>query len=55
MKYAVNSNKTNSYYSFFATSGKHLEETMVYMDNIVKFIELHSDVSFEELAGDFVK
>ena len=28
---------------------------MLYMNNIVKFIENHSDIIFDELAGDFVK
>ena len=28
---------------------------MLYMNNIVKFIENHSDVIFVELAGDFVE
>ena len=28
---------------------------MAYMNNIVKFIEGHSDIIFDELAGDFVK
>ena len=55
LKYVINSKETNSYYSFYSTSGKHLEETMFYMNNIVKFIENHSDIIFDELAGDFVK
>ena len=55
VKYAVNSKNKKSYYSFFASSGKHLDETMVYMNNIVKFIESHSDLLFEEIAGDFLK
>jgi hypothetical protein len=45
----------NSYYPFFASSGKQLDETMVYMKNIVKYIELHSDLIFDELVGDFLK
>ena len=28
---------------------------MFYMNNIVKFIENHSDIIFDELAGDFIK
>ena len=55
LKYVVNSKKTNSYFAFYSTSGKHLEETMFYMNNIVKFIENHSDIILDELAGDFVK
>ena len=55
LKYVINSKETNSYYAFYSTSGKHLEETMFYMNNIVKFIENHSDIIFDELAGDFVK
>ncbi len=55
LKYVINSKETNSYFAFYSTSGKHLEETMFYMNNIVKFIENHSDVIFDELAGDFVK
>ena len=55
LKYVINSKETNSYFAFYSTSGKHLEETMFYMNNIVKFIENHSDIIFDELAGDFVK
>lgn len=54
-KFVINSKIKNSYFTFYATSGKHLEETMVYMNNIVKFIESHSDVVFDELVADFVK
>ena len=28
---------------------------MYYMNNIVKFIEAHSDIIFDELVGDFLK
>ena len=55
LKYVINSKEINSYFAFYSTSGKHLEETMFYMNNIVKFIENHSDIIFDELAGDFVK
>ena len=55
LKFVVNSREPNSYFAFYSTSGKHLEETMKYMNNIVKYIEAHSDIVFEELAGDFVK
>ena len=55
LKYVVNSREPSSYFAFYSTSGKHLEETMYYMNNIVKFIEGHSDIEFSELAGDFVK
>ena len=55
LKYVINSRETNSYSAFYSTSGKHLEETMFYMNNIVKFIENHSDIILDELAGDFVK
>ena len=55
LKYVVNSRETSSYSAFYSTSGKHLEETMFYMNNIVKFIENHSDIILDELAGDFVK
>ena len=55
LKYVINSKEINSYFAFYSTSGKHLEETMYYMNNIVKFIENHSDIIFDELAGDFVK
>ena len=54
-KYVVNSKEQNSYFAFYSTSGKHLEETIYYMNNIVKYIEGHSDIEFDELAGDFVK
>ena len=54
-KYVINSKDVDSYFAFYSTSGKHLEETMFYMNNIVKFIENHSDIIFDELAGDFVK
>ena len=55
LKYVVNSREPSSYFAFYSTSGKHLEETMYYMNNIVKFIEGHSDIEFSELAGDFLK
>ena len=55
LKYVINSKDIDSYFAFYSTSGKHLEETMLYMNNIVKFIENHSDIIFDELAGDFVK
>ena len=55
LKYVINSREASSYSAFYSTSGKHLEETMFYMNNIVKFIENHSDIIFEELAGDFLK
>ena len=55
LKYVINSKDIDSYFAFYSTSGKHLEETMLYINNIVKFIENHSDIIFDELAGDFVK
>ena len=55
LKYVINSKEQSSYSAFYSSSGKHLEETMAYMNNIVKFIESHSDIIFDELAGDFVK
>ena len=55
LKYIINSKEENSYCAFYSSSGKHLEETNMYMNNIVKFIESHSDIIFEELAGDFMK
>ena len=55
LKFIVNSKESDSYSIFCSSSGKHLEETMVYMNNIVKFIESHSDIIFDELAGDFIK
>ena len=55
LKYVIHSKDVDSYCAFYSTSGKHLEETMLYMNNIVKFIENHSDIIFDELAGDFVK
>lgn len=55
LKYVVNSREPNSYFAFYSTSGKHLEETMIYMKNIVKFVEAHSDIILDELVGDFLK
>jgi LMBR1 domain-containing protein 1 len=55
LKFVINSKEQGSYSAFYSSSGKHLEETMAYMNNIVKFIEGHSDIIFDELAGDFVK
>ena len=55
LKFVVNSKEKDSYSIFCSSSGKHLEETMIYMNNIVKFIESHSDIIFDELAGDFTK
>ena len=55
LKYVINSREQGSYSAFYSSSGKHLEETMAYMNNIVRFIESHSDIIFDELAGDFVK
>ncbi len=54
-KFVVNSKNKNSYDVFYSTTGKTFEETMNYMNNIVKFIESHSDIIFDELVGDFVK
>ncbi len=55
LRFIVDSNKPDTYHSFCAASGRHLEETMIYMNNIVRFIEGHSDIIFEELAADFLK
>ena len=55
LKFVINSKEQGSYSAFYSSSGKHLEETMSYMNNIVKFIESHSDIIFDELVGDFVK
>ena len=55
LKFVINSREQSSYSAFYSSSGKHLEETMAYMNNIVKFIENHSDIIFDELVGDFVK
>jgi len=55
LKFVINSKEQGSYSAFYSSSGKHLEETMAYMKNIVKFIESHSDIIFDELVGDFVK
>jgi LMBR1 domain-containing protein 1 len=55
LKYSVNSEFKDTYFPFYATSGKHLEETIVFMNSIVKFIEGHSDIQFDELIGDFIK
>ena len=55
LKFVINSREQGSYSAFYSSSGKHLEETMAYMNNIVKFIESHSDIIFDELVGDFVK
>jgi len=55
LKFIVNSKEPDSYSIFCSSSGKHYEETMTYMNNIVKYIESHSDIIFDELAGDFIK
>lgn len=55
LKFVVNPKNKNSYFPLYSTSGKHLEETKKYMDNIVKFIEGHTDIIFDELVGDFLK
>ena len=55
LKFVINSKEQGSYSAFYSSSGKHLEETMSYMNNIVRFIESHSDIIFGELVGDFVK
>ena len=54
LKFVINSKEQGSYSGFYSSSGKHLEETMVYMNNIVKFIEGHSDIIFDEILGYFV-
>lgn len=54
-KFVINSKSVNSYHVFHSSCGRHFEETNYYMNNIVKFIEFHSDIVFEELVGDFVK
>ena len=38
LKFVINSKEQGSYSAFYSSSGKHLEETMSYMNNIVKFI-----------------
>lgn len=55
LKFITNSKLKDSYYLFYSTSGKHLEETNFYMNNIVKFIENNTDVVIDELACDFIK
>ena len=55
LKFVINSREQGTYSAFYSSSGKHLEETMGYMNNIVRFIESHSDIVFDELVGDFVK
>ena len=36
-------------------SGKHLDETIPYVKNIVKFMKVHAKAEFSELVADFVK
>ncbi len=55
LRFIIDSNKPDCYHSFCAASGRHLDETMIYMNGIVRFIESHSDIIFEELAADFLK
>jgi hypothetical protein len=55
LRFIIDSNKTDTYHSFCAASGRHLDETIVYMNNIVRFVEGHSDIIFEELVADFLK
>ena len=55
LKFITNSSKKDSYYIFYANSGKHLEETSHYMNNIVRYIELNTDIILDELACDFIK
>lgn len=55
LKFIINTNKQDSYYVFYTNSGKHLEETSYYLNNVVKFIESNTDIIIEELVCDFVK
>lgn len=36
-------------------TGKNLEETCQYLENIVKFFEEHRKLRLEEIVGDFIK
>jgi len=54
-KFITNSQRKDSYVPFYSSSGKHLQDTNKFMNNIVKFIEGHSGLIFDELIGDFIK
>ena len=54
-RFITNTQRSNSFHTFYTASGKHLQDTNIFMNRIVKYIEEHSGIVFDELVGDFVK
>ena len=38
-----------------AAGTKHTEETVVYIKNIVKYLEKHAGMQFQSMTADFIK
>ena len=36
-------------------NGKHIDQTLPYLENLVKFVENNTNLRFKELVGDFIK
>ena len=54
-KYCTNFNIMNSCSIINITKGKTLEDTVPYLNNIVKYFDEHKKLKFDELIGDFIK
>lgn len=54
-KYLVNPKVYGSCSIVETRNGKHLEETLPYLQNIVKYMHVYAKAKFSELVGDFVK
>lgn len=54
-KYLVNPKAHGSTTIIPTKTGKHLDETLPYLKNIVKYMKVHAGAKFSEFVGDFVK
>lgn len=54
-KFCTNMKIMNSCSIIQLKTGKNLEETSLYLENIVKYFENHKNIKFEEIIGDFIK
>lgn len=54
-KFCTNMKIINSCSIIQLKTGKSLEETGMYLENIVKYFETHKNIKFEEIVGDFIK
>ena len=54
-KYAVDTNKEFSCSIIQINSGKNLDDTIQYIENLVKFLEPNMAIKFTEMVCDFIK